>query len=572
MESKSHMDGCVRVMWGLTIRLRDGVHLSANLYLPGDHVAPSPAIVTLTPYVAQTFHDRGMHFAAHGYPFLVVDVRGRGNSEGTFQPLINEGRDGFDVVEWLAGQPCCNGKVAMSGGSYSGYAQWATAKERPPHLATIVPVAAPYAGVDFPSRNLLPGPYLLQWLMLVWGRTSQDKLFWGNERYWGEQFRRWFESGAAFEDLDAQLGFPSAIFQEWLAHPHRDSYWDSYNPTSRQYAEMTLPVLTITGTYDGDQPGALAHYKEHLRNAAQEVRSQHYLIIGPWDHAGTRTPVAEFCGLKVGPASLLDLPSLHREWFAWIMQQGAKPQFLQKNVAYYVMGAEKWRYADTLESITERVQPFHLDSFVNPDDVFRSGVLSPEPARRTAPDWYRYDPLDVSLARLESTVDPENRSDHRMIYAAAGKRLVYHSAPFADDVEISGFFALSVWLSLDQPDTDFRVAIYEVDVTGAALQLTSDTLRARYRESPREPRLIDTTEPLHYEFRQFTFVARQVKRGNRLRLVLGPIDSIYSQKNYNSGGVVSGESSKDARPVTVKLFHDEQRPSVLHVPFARAEI
>jgi putative CocE/NonD family hydrolase len=566
------MDGCVRVMWGRSIRLRDGVHLSANLYLPGNHVAPSPAIVTLTPYVAQTFHDRGMYFAAHGYPFLVVDVRGRGNSEGTFQPLINEARDGFDVVEWLAGQPYCNGKVAMWGGSYSGYAQWATAKERPPHLATIVPVAAPYAGVDFPSRNLLPGPYLLQWLMLVWGRTSQDKLFWGNERYWGEQFRRWFESGAAFADLDAQLGFPSAIFQEWLAHPHRDSYWDSYNPTSRQYAEMTLPVLTITGTYDGDQPGALAHYREHLRNASQEVRSQHYLIIGPWDHAGTRTPVAEFCGVKVGPASLLDLPSLHREWFAWIMQQGAKPQFLQKNVAYYVMGAEKWRYADTLESITERVQPFYLDSFVNPDDVFRSGVLSPEPARRAAPDWYRYDPLDVSLAGLESTVDPENRSDHRMIYAAAGKRLVYHSAPFADDGEISGFFALSVWLSLDQPDTDFRVAIYEVDVTGAALQLTSDTLRARYRESPREPRLIDTTEPLHYEFRQFTFVSRQVKRGNRLRLVLGPIDSIYSQKNYNSGGVVSGESSKDARPVTVKLFHDEQRPSVLHVPFARAEI
>src|ERR1043165_4152086 len=113
----------VQMQWGVKIPLRDGVRLNATLYLPKNHQKRAPVIFTLTPYIGQTYHDRGLYFAAHGYPFLTVDVRGRGNSEGVFKPLIQEARDGHDVVEWLAKQPYCNGKVTMWGGSYAGYDQ-----------------------------------------------------------------------------------------------------------------------------------------------------------------------------------------------------------------------------------------------------------------------------------------------------------------------------------------------------------------------------------------------------------------------------------------------------------------
>jgi pimeloyl-ACP methyl ester carboxylesterase len=143
----------VEWQWGVRIPLRDGVRLNATLYRPAALKEPRPCLFTLTPYIGQSYHDRGMYFAAHGYPFLTVDVRGRGNSEGSFRPLIQEAKDGYDVVEWLAKQPYCNGKISMWGGSYAGYDQWVTATEFPPHLATIVPVASPAAGVDFPARN-----------------------------------------------------------------------------------------------------------------------------------------------------------------------------------------------------------------------------------------------------------------------------------------------------------------------------------------------------------------------------------------------------------------------------------
>jgi uncharacterized protein len=560
----------VGMRWGVKIPLRDGTQLSATVYLPRNYTS-SPVIVTLTPYTGQMHHDRGVYFAAHGYPFVIVDVRGRGNSEGAFRPVINEAKDGFDVVEWVAQQAYCNGQVAMWGGSYGGFVQWATAKEFPPHLATIVPVAAPYAGVDLPFRNNIPTPYLMQWLTLVSGRTLQDKIFWNNGRYWGAKFRLWAESGVAFKDLDSQLGVPSAIFQEWISHPEPDAYWDSHNPTSEQYAELAIPILTITGIYDGDQPGALMHYKQHLRNCTAAARMRHYLVIGPWDHAGTRSPTKEFCGLKVDDASLVDLPRLHREWYAWTMRDGPKPEFLRKNVAYYVMGAEKWRYSESIETVTGHSVAFYLQSNGNPTDVFKSGSLSSEGPQGNESDHYIYDPRDVSLAELESVVDPENRADHRMIYASVGKQLVYHSPPFEKEVEISGFFVFSAWISIDRADTDFRASVFEVGIDGRAMQLTTDSLRARYREDIRNAKLIRTKEPLRYDFEHFMFVSRLVGKGSRLRLVVGPINSIYSQKNYNSGGIVSEESMRDAQPVTVTLFHDVAHPSALYVPYGQPE-
>jgi putative CocE/NonD family hydrolase len=568
----------VQMQWGVKIPLRDGVHLNATLYLPRNYEGTSPAIFTLTPYVGQAYHDRGVYFAMHGYPFLTVDARGRGNSEGVFRPAINESRDGFDVVEWLARQPYCNGKVAMWGGSYAGYDQWATAKEFPPHLVTIVPVASPYFGVDFPIRNNIAAPYFMQWLTLVSGRTSQDKIF-AEQPFWNGQFRSWFESGVAFRELDSVVGNPSEIFQEWLAHPEVDAYWDAFNPTSGQYAKLSIPVLTITGIYDGDQPGALTHYREHLKNTSAAGRAQHFLVIGPWDHAGTRTPKTEFAGVKVGPEGLVDLPQLHLQWYAWTMQGGAKPNFLQKNVAYYVMGADKWRYADSLEAVTAQSKPFYLDSAGSASRIYASGVLADEIGTGSA-DTYVYDPRDIAIAALEiASSDPlclrpafptDNLRDQTLLFANDGKQLVYHSAPFERRIEISGFFKLSAWISIDQADTDICACIYEIGIDGSSILLSADWMRARYRQSLREAKLIQSREPLRYEFERFTFISRQVATGSRLRLVIGPINSIYSQKNYNSGGVVSEESMKDARRVDVTLFHDRAHPSVLYVPFGHS--
>jgi hypothetical protein len=101
----------VQMEWGVKIPMRDGVKLNATVYRPHDQKGPLPVIFTLTPYIGDSYTDRAMYFAKHGYVYALVDVRGRGNSEGAFEPFMNDPHDGYDLVEWFAKQGYCDGKV-----------------------------------------------------------------------------------------------------------------------------------------------------------------------------------------------------------------------------------------------------------------------------------------------------------------------------------------------------------------------------------------------------------------------------------------------------------------------------
>ena len=140
---------------------------------------------------------------------------------------------------------------------------------------------------------------------------------------------------------------------------------------------------------------------------------------------------------------------------------------------------------------------------------------------------------------------------------------MYYSQPFREATEISGFVKLVAWMSLDVPDTDFSVTLYEIMRDGESIQLTGDALRARYRDSPTTAKLVKPGEINRYEFSGFPFFSRQIAKGSRLRLVLASPNSINMEKNYNSGGVVEEESGKDAHTAHITLYHDRDHPSSL---------
>lgn len=568
-EKERPADGGVDLIWGAKIPLRDGVKLNATIYKPEKMASKLPVIFTLTPYIADSYHDRAYYFAQNGYVFALIDARGRGSSEGKFDPFNQEPRDGYDIVEWLAAQPWSNGKVTMWGGSYAGFNQWATLKEFPPHLETIVPAAAAFAGVDFPFAKNIWGPYDIQWLTFTSGVTGNSKLF-GESAFWTQKFHQLYREHLPFNRLDEITGNMTTNFQTWLAHPQPDAYWDAMVPTDQQFARINLPILTITGHYDGDQAGAMEYYRRHMRLATAAARDKHYLIIGPWDHAGTRTPRKEVGGLKFGDASLLDLNKLHRQWYDWTLKGGKRPEFLKKRVAYYVVGAEEWKYADSLDAIAGGRRTLYLDSDGGgAGDVFHSGRLSDNRPERSAPDRYTYDPLDTRPAALEREEVAGPLTDQRYALNLFGNGLVYHSAPFTEATEVSGYLKFVAWMALDVPDTDFSVTVFEIMADGTSIQLTQDQVRARYRESLRQAKLVTPGAIERYEFDGFTFFSRRVAKGSRLRLVLTCPNSIYVQKNYNSGGAVEKESGADARTAHVTLYHDSQHPSFLEIPIVK---
>lgn len=555
----------VDMNWGVKIPMRDGVHLSATVYQPHNQKEPLPVIFTFTPYIGDSYTDRAMYFASHGFVYALVDVRGRGNSEGEFEPFANEGRDGYDVTEWLAKQPYSRGKVAMWGGSYAGFDQWTVAKEFPPHLATIVPAAAAHPGVDFPFQYNIFYSYDMQWLTFTSGRTGNEKTF-GNDTFWNQKAKEMYKAHSAFAEYDKLVGNPSPIFQKWLQHPTSDAYYDAMAPSPEQYKKLSLPILTITGHYDGDQPGAFTFYNRHMQYGSAEAKANHYLIIGPWDHAGTRTPKTEMGGLKFAAASALDLNKLHREWYSWTMKTGAKPEFLKKRVAYYLMGAEEWKYADSLEAISNGTIKLYLTSNGAASDVFHSGALLTTKPNFGGADSWTYDPLDNRPGDAEPAENPSYLTSQAGITNLYDEGVIYHSEPFADATEVSGFPRLRIWLVMDVPDTDLSATLYEILPDGSSILLSSATMRARYRESLREERLVPPGKAEKYVFDNFMFFSRKVAKGSRLRLLISSVNSPSAEKNYNSGGVVAKETSKDARTAHIHLLHDAEHPSELELP------
>ena len=563
--------------WGVKIPMRDKVELNATLYLPktpDGSLSRTPVIFTLTPYISDSYHARVAYFASHGYAFALVDVRGRGNSGGEFEPFVNDPRDGHDLVEWFAKQPFCDGKVAMWGGSYAGFNQWAAAKELPPHLATIVPAAAAHPGLDYPFTHNVGLTYDMQWYTFTSGRTGQQNLF-GDQKFWQTKFLDAYKKHVPFKSLDSFIGNPSVNFQRVVKHPTVDAYYDAMVPTREQFQKITIPVLTITAQYDGDELGALSYYRDHLANTTPEARAKHFLVIGPWDHAGTRTPTDEVAGVKFGPGAVIDLNDLHRQWYDWIMKNGPRPEFLKNQVAYYLLAAGnsgangEWKYADNFEKLVANPKIFYLNS-KNGDanGVFRSGSLV-EKQPSEGLDTFSYDPLDTTRGERVDGIDPNEKTagiDQAYPLSIAKDGLVYHTEALPNETSFIGCPAVTLWVSIDTPDVDLSAHLYEIQPDGTSIVLWGDTRRLRYRESLREAKLVKPGEIVRCDFNPGLFVARRLMKGSRLRLVVSSPNSIQFQKNYCSGGVVAEETAKDARTCHVQVYHDATHPSTIQLP------
>lgn len=564
-EDPGRADTDVDYRWGVRIPMADGTELNATVYRPKNSEGkPLPSIVTITPYISDRYHPDAQYFARNGFAFLIVDTRGRGNSEGAFRALgIEDGTDGRDVVEWIARQPWSDGNVMMRGGSYGGYNQWATARYFPKGLKSIVPIASPFHGIDFPMNYNVAYPYSIRWLTLTSGVTPQGRTF-GDGDFWNRKFLEYHQSGRPFTDLDEIVGVANPQFDEWLSHPVQDAYWLARVPDGDAFSRFDLPILTITGYYDGDQPGAMEYYRRHMELGNDKGKANHYLVIGPWNHSGTRIPVQEFGGLKFGDAMMFDAFALDRDWYNWTLGKGSRPEFIKDRVNWFVAGANTWKSAPSLSQISTQMLEFFLHSDGSAQSVFHSGVLADTLNEATDVDHYTYDPLDTRKA--EVVPSDEYIIDQTEVVMTDGDGLIYHSAPFAEPTEITGYIQFDTWLETDVPDTDVNATLYEILADGTSIALTGQTLRLRHRDSLAEERLMTPGTIEHVVFDNFYFFSRQIAEGSRLRLFVRPANGLAQQRHYNGSGPVAHQSAADAKTAVVRLHLGGETPTRLTLP------
>ena len=559
----------IDILLNKKIKLRDNVLLNSTIYKPHNIKEALPVIFVVTPYTADRLHAKGKYFAENGYVFIIIDSRGRGASEGQFDPFMQEAKDGYDIVEFLSKQNYCNGKVAMWGASYCGYNQWATVKELPTNLKTIVPVACSKAGVDFPGLYNIGDPFLIQWLAVTNGKAANFNLFTDMD-FWMAKFNDRYMLDLPYASLDSLTGNPSPIFQKWLAHPSKDDYLKSMVPSQTQYSKINIPILSITGCYDGDQYGTLSYYKEFMKYANEKAKNNFYLIIGPWDHSGTVKPSPELGGLVFGNSSLIDINELHKQWYNYTLKDSIKPKFLKDKIAYFVTNRDTWKYSSSIDDIGKTRKVLYLKNELKSTNSINLASLQKDLPTISKPLQYIYNPLDKTNGIFQMTPS-EAETDNSMTDSSAFRRiketgLIYQTQPFENETEVSGFFELKMFVETDVKDVDIKAEIYEVKADGTCALMTSNTVRARFKDDYEKEKLLIPNTINIFHFNNFSFISRAIEKGSYLRLVINSPNYITTQKNYCSGGVVAKETAKDANTAHIKIYSDKKHLSFLTIP------
>lgn len=564
------------------IPMRDGVELEAWITKPSELGAKAPAVLELTQYDIDSSRRReSVALARRGYVFVQVEVRGRGRSGGDKNDSLGlqVGRDGHDLVEWIAKQPWSDGHVFMYGGSFVGMTQWRTAAQHPPHLSGIAPYVPIYPGWDVPNTNGIPQ----SWSAVILGYTAGRTLntgFIANAAYWQGKMLAHYAAYRPFGELDEAIGIAqddwwmadkhghrSSFMKTWLDHVGDEAFNLAAEPKPDDYAAMHFPILAATGFFDDDQPGALRYYRGYMAHAAASEVQKSFLVIGPWDHGGTQHPDKTIAGLAIPDNAVLDMEKLHADWYDWIIGRGPQPAFLRDKVAYFMPGADEWRYAKSLDAASSgKTLDFYLSAPADaPLSLFHSGVLAKQQPGAEAPATIISDPRELPELAFAKYASDENLTSQ---FRASDKRaIVFHSEPFATDVEVAGPMRLNLPVEADAPDFDLWAQVMMVMPDGSAVRLGEDMRRARFRNGPFKQELLETGRIVEIPF-EFFWMARRIPAGATLRLVIAPLNSPNYQKNFNTGGRIGYEKIGDARVAHIKVFHDADHPGRLSLPLA----
>jgi uncharacterized protein len=563
------------------IPMRDGVRLESWIFKPSHLAGKAPAVLELTQYDIDGGRDQDFKtFVQRGYVFVQVEVRGRGRSGGEKSDNIGlqVGRDGHDAVEWIAAQPWSDGHIFMYGGSFVGMTQWHTAAQLPPHLSGIAPYVPIYPGWDVPNSNGIPQAWSAVILGYVSGRTLNDDYI--RSDYWRKKMLEHYARQLPFRTLDEDIGIAQddwwmedsrgrklSFMKTWLDHVGDEAFNLAAQPKPAEFAAMNFPVFTATGFFDDDQPGALHYYRRFLRYASPKEAAAILLVIGPWDHLGTQHPQKVIEGLSIPDAAVLDMNQLHADWYDWVLGRGPRPALLRDRVTYYMMGANQWRYAHSLDGASSgRNLTLYLgDPAGTPQDLFHSGSLLTSKPGIEPPARIVDDPRTLpELAVARYAADEDLHSEFRAYEKDA---LVFHSAPLPQSVEVAGHTRLNLTVQSDAPDFDLWAQLQMVEPDGSAVTLGQDVRRARFRDGFFKQELLQPHQVVTIPF-SFNWMAWRIPAGARIRLVLMPLNSPDYQKNYNTGGRIGYEDPKNARVAHITLFHGGSRTSALLLPLA----
>ncbi|BCO32491.1 peptidase S15 [Thiohalobacter sp. COW1] len=481
------------------IPMPDGTRLAARIWMPADaESSPVPAILEYIPYRKRDgvrLRDETMHpyFAGHGYASVRVDIRGSGDSEGvlTDEYLQQELDDGVAIIEWLAKQPWCSGRVGMIGISWGGFNGLQIAALQPAALGAVVSVCSTddrYADDVHYMGGCLLGDNL-SWASTMFAYNSLPP----DPEIVGEQWRDlWFQ----------RLEHSGLWLDTWLQHQHRDDYWE-HGSICEDYSRMHTPVMAVSGWADG--------YSNAVLRLLANLPGPRLGLIGPWSHKyphlGVPGPAIGFLQeclrwwdhwLKGLDTGIMNEPMLR----AWMLESMPPSTFYHQRYGRWISEPD-WP-SPNIETRTWKLAEYRL---VDADTEVAERELrlqSPLSNGLFAGKWCSY------------SATPDLPHDQR---EEDGGALLFTTEPFAEGFEILGAPVLELELSASRPVAMIAVRLSDMRPDNKVTRVSYGLLNLTHRDSHAAPSPLEPGKRYRVQI-QLNDAAQAFPAGHRIRLAI----------------------------------------------------
>ena len=587
MPDPGRLPAGVRFTELLMIPTRDGARIAASLWLP-ERDARYPIILMRSLNRKQYGNPRRLAIIGElleaGYGFMSADIRGRYESDGDFDPADSkghDGRDGYDMIEWIAKQPWCDGSIGTFGASHQAGYQVRTALEKPPHLRAI----ATWTGGYSESGRVAGAPPPMAGGVMPLIQT----LIWLPNEAAGE-LDRLAKQGQDMTEAKRVLARMRSHPQETYMHlPLREAPVARYGRLKElleyrlarnaapvlgpgtPYEQLDYPTFHECGWYDPIAWSQCSAFTDLRKRAGTErAREGQHLFIGPWQHS---LVFQQKLGDKDFGSTASNAGSgINAQQIAFFDKYMRGSEKALPRVRYFVMGANEWRTADNWPPPGVTRAKFYLRSDGNANGASGDGQLSrKQPGRRAQADRFVYDPEKpvptVGGAMIGALNVPGMRPGpiEQSAIESRSDVLIYDTNEFDNDTKISGPVTLRLFASTSALDTDFTAKLCVVETDGKSFNLCEGILRLSGRNftGKAEPAEPNKVYDLTIGVGQTSIV---IAKGQRLRLQVSSSNFPHYDRNMNTGSAIG----VDAKGVVAQqtIFHDRNRASYLELPMA----
>ena len=555
----------VRLEKSVFVPMRDGIHLSTDIYFPVGDESHRPVILIRTPYGKQGWREgnpRGaltMMLVTHGYIVAIQDKRGRFESQGRYSLAIDEDIDGYDSIQWLAQQPWSNGKIGTYGCSDSGDAQVWLAQSRPPALAAMIPQASGSSIGPAGGRYRYFGAFNGGALQLAagadWMISSGSKVFWGPPSWLpAEKFREIADQFTArpkaviepdalepllwtlpVVDMMKRVGMTYTDWEDILRHDPADPWWNQF-PYYKGNEEVDVPALFVNSWGDFGVNETLFEFNYfRAHSTSEKSRRNQFVIISPTTHCVSELAKSPtIVGARDLGDARKDFWTIYLKWYAFWLKGERNGITDMPHVQYYLMGRNEWRSADAWPIPGTEFRRYYLHSRGGANGRYGDGTLSTSAPQRGEPsDAYLYDPASPVPTGTGPGL-PEGFFDQRNVEMRHDV-LVYTSDPLRTGIEVTGPIMAKIFASSSAKDTDFTAKLVDVYPDGRAFNLQDGILRARYREGF-DKKMWMTPNRVYEIDVSLDATSNYFAAGHRIRLEVSSSNFPRFDRNLNTGG------------------------------------